>query len=76
MIMEITYRLRTDNVSDEEGVLHTVYGIDAFAPNKNRVASVADVFFDKQKAEDFIESCNVLKLSLVHLPDVIEDVLE
>ena len=55
--------------------MRTVYGIEAFAGNRLRVASVADVFFDKQAAEDFIELCNELKLSLVHLPDVIEDVL-
>lgn len=74
--MKITYRLRTDKVCDEKGVLHIVYGIEAFAKNKHKIASVADVFFDKQKAENFIKLCNDLKLSLVHLPDVIEDVLE
>ena len=74
--MKITYCLRTDKVFDEDGVLHTVYGIEAFTKSKHKVASVADVFFNKQKAEDFIRLCNELKLSLVHLPDVIEDVLE
>lgn len=74
--MKITYRLRTDSVCDEDGILHTVYGIEAFARNKHRVTYIADIFFDKQKAEDFIGLCNDLKLSLIHLSDVIEDVLE
>lgn len=74
--MKITYDLRTDSVYDEDGALHTVYGIEAFTNKKTKVASIADVFFDKQKAEEFIKLCNDLKLSLVHLPDVIEDVLE
>ena len=74
--MKITYRLRTDKVFDEDGVFHTVYGIEAFAKSNRKVASVADVFFDKQKAEDFIKLCNDHRLSLIHLPDVIEDVLE
>lgn len=74
--MKITYCLRTDKVCDEEGMLHTVYGIEAFARNKYVVASIADVFFDKQKAKYFIKLCNDLNLDLVHLPDVIEDVFE
>lgn len=74
--MKITYRLRTDKVRNEEGVSHIVYGIEGFARNKHKVVSVADVFFDKQKAENFIKLCSDLKLSLVHLPDVIEYILE
>jgi len=74
--MKITYDLRTENVYDEDGALHTVYGIEAFTNKKAKVTSIADVFFDKQKAEEFIKLCNDLKLSLVHLPDVMEDVLE
>ena len=74
--MKITYCLKTDKVFDEDGVLHTVYGIEAVAKNKHKVASIADVFLNKQKAENFIKLCNDHKLSLIHLPDVIEDVLE
>lgn len=74
--MKITYRLRTDKVFDEEGVLHIVYGIEAFSKSRHKVASIADIFLDKQKAADFIKLCNDHKLSLIHLPDVIEDMLE
>lgn len=74
--MKITYRLRTDTVYGEDTLLHTVYGIEAFTSKSHKLVSVADVFFDKQKAEDFIRSCNDLKLSLINLSDVIEDVLE
>ena len=74
--MEIIYRLKTDKVYDEEGFLHTVYGIEALNAENLIVASVADVFFDKAKATEFITLCNALKLSLIHLPEVIEDILE
>ena len=74
--MKITYRLRIDKVCDEEGVLHTVYGIEAFARSQHKIASIADVFFDKQEAEAFIKLCNDRKLGLINLPDVIEEVLE
>ena len=74
--MEIVYRLKTDNVYDEEGFLHTVYGIEALNGESRIVASISDVFFDKAKATEFITLCNALKLSLIHLPEVIEDILE
>ncbi len=74
--MEIVYRMKTDTVYDEEGFLHTVYGIEALNAENLIVASVADVFFDKVKATEFIALCNDLRLSLIHLPEVIEDILE
>lgn len=74
--MQVKYTLRTDIVTDEDNNKHTVYGVDALDRFENVLESVADIFFDKQKAEEFIKLCNEEKLELIHLQDVIEDVLE
>lgn len=72
--MRYTYKLREDTLIDEDGNHHTVYGIDAYDAI-GLAGSFEDIFFDKQYAEAFIKSCNVLGLSLIHLKDVIEDEL-
>ena len=73
--MQIIYTLRTDVVTDEDNCKHTVYGITALDSFGNVSKTVKDIFFNKQKAEDFIELCNQEKLELIHLQDVIEDIL-
>ena len=73
--MQVIYTLRTDIVTDEENQRHTVYGIDVLDNFKNVIKTVKDIFFNKQKAENFIKLCNEEKLELVHLQDVIEDIL-
>lgn len=74
--MQVKYTLRTDIVTDEDNNKHTVYGVDALDRFENVLESVADIFFDKLKAEEFIKLCNEEKLELIHLQAVIEDVLE
>ena len=74
--MQITYTLRTDIVTDEDNNKHTVYGVDAVDRFKNTLKSVADIFFDKEKAEEFIELCNREKLELIHLQDVLENIID
>ena len=74
-VMQVKYTLRTDIVTDEDNNKHTVYGVDALDRFENVLESVADIFFDKQKAEEFIKLCNEEKLELIHLQDVIEDIL-
>ena len=65
------YVLRTDKVIDEENVTHTVYGVDV--PSEN--ISIPDIFCDLACAEKFVETCNKLELSPLHLRDVIDDIL-
>ncbi len=65
------YILRSDTVFDEQGIRHTVYGVNV--PTEQ--ISVADVFYHKAEAKDFIRKCNELDLSPLHLPDVIDDIL-
>lgn len=73
--MQVKYILRTDVVTDEENQKYTVYGITALDRFGNVLKTFEDIFFKKQKAEKFIDLCNSEKLELVHLQDVIEDIL-
>ena len=69
------YILRTDVVTDEENLKYTVYGITALDSFGNVLNTFEDIFFNKQKAEEFVELCNDEKLELIHLQDVVEDAL-
>ncbi len=65
------YTLRSDTVFDEQGVSHTVYGIEL--PSEN--IAVKDIFCKQKEAESFIKLCNDLDLSPLHFHDVIDDIL-
>ena len=76
---EITY-----GISEEKYALgnesRTSYGIVAYADSEKNgtasiVASVNDITDDKDKLSAFADACNRCELSLVHLPDVVEDFL-
>lgn len=73
--MKFTYCMRCDTVCDEEKNVCTVYGIDAMRSDGKVLSSYADVFFDRQQAECFVNMCNEGKLALIHLSSVIEDAL-
>ena len=73
--MQVKYALRTDIVTNEDNQKHNVYGINAVDTLGNILESYEDIFFDRRKADEFIDLCNKEKLELIHLPDVIEDIL-
>ncbi len=73
--MGCTYRLRMDQIDDQSGTTHTVYGVELWEDGC-LVRAVDDVFFDREKAEEFVSLCNRLQLSAVHLTDVIADAVE
>lgn len=67
--------MRTDIEIDEDNREHAIYGITALDSSGNVLKTIKDIFFDKQKAENFVELCNKEKLELIHLQDAAEDVL-
>ncbi len=73
--MSYTYRLRVDTIHDEYGKEYIVYGIEAVDFNGKILQSFPDIFFDKQKAEAFVNLCNESNLELIHLADAVNDVL-
>ncbi len=70
------YKLRIDNIVSEEGSEFTVYGMDVINLDTGGVEiSIPDIFFEKRRAEEFIDLCNKEELMIVHLWDVIEDMI-
>ena len=69
------YHLRKDSVCDVEGNQYFVYGIDVSNHTGEIILSFPDIFFDIQKAEDFVHLCNESDLELIHLPEIIENIL-
>ncbi len=74
--MAYTYCIRKDTLHDEEMRSYIVYGIEAISSDGEILLSFSDIFFDKQRAEQFVCLCNEESLSLIHLPGVVEDALE
>ncbi len=71
--MSYIYYMRADTIYDEDGKPYIVYGIEAINPQGEVLSSFPDVFFDKQKAENFVKLCNDSSLDIIHLSDVVED---
>lgn len=71
----VLYVLRSDTIQSEEETIHTVYGVNAVTPDGTILSSCPDIFFDSAAAGSFVDRLNRTNLSLIHLPDVIEDVL-
>ena len=78
-MMNITYA-----VTEEKYTLgnesRTSYGIVAYANAEQNgtatvVTSIHDVTSDEQSLRRLVDDCNSLELSIVHLPDVVEDFL-
>ncbi len=71
-ITEEVYSLGTD--------FRTAYGIVAYADAEEDgtatiLRSVRDITSDKEKLKALVDICNRLKLSTIHLLDVVEDFL-
>ena len=76
---EVTYGV-TEEIYSLGGEHRTYYGIASYAVSEQDgtasiVLSVHDICADKQKLTELVEKCNRLKLSLVHLEDVLDDFL-
>ena len=70
-----TYQLNESTIKDKDGIVYTVYGIDAVDKSGKIVNSFKKIFFERSKAMYLINLCNEGKLSIKHLADVIEDEL-
>ena len=63
-----TYRIVESSIVDEKGIRHSVYGVEAV-----EVAEYLNIFADFNEAQQFVEICNRLELSPIHIRDVIDD---
>ena len=75
-VIEDMYKIRTDEIDDENGDRFTVYGFDVVLPdNSNTVRSFPDIFFDKSTAEKFIEGLNDSDIDEKQIPEIVDDTL-
>lgn len=70
-----TYCLREDVILDESGKEYVVYGIEAVGAAGTVLLAFSDIFFDKTKAKHLVTMCNEKRLDLLHLADIVEDIL-
>lgn len=71
-----TYTLRTDQLIDQQGHRHTVYGIDLIDPDNLSIAqTIPDIFCDLPTAQRFLDLINRLGLSPLHLIDAVSDTI-
>ena len=68
---EEKYHIRKDQIQDEQGNVHIVYGVEV--PSEG--ISIPDIFFDEDQATQFVFLCNSLNLSTLHIIDVVNDLL-
>lgn len=73
--MKYLYKLRTDTIYNESKPPIIVYGVDCLADGKI-VLSVEDIFFDLQKAKEFVNLCNSVNLSLAYLETLAQNAVE
>ena len=76
---EVTYGV-TEEIYSLGEECRVSYGVACYAATEQDgtacvVLSVHDICADKKKLTDLVEKCNRLKLSHVHLKDVIDDFL-
>lgn len=79
MISTITYGI-TEEIYSLGPDSRITYGIAAYADAENDgtatvLQSINDITSDREKIQALVETCNRLKLSIIHLRDVVEDFL-
>lgn len=65
------YKVTQDLVTNENDQTYTAFGIEY--PEEDLY--IPDVFFDRERAEEFVALCNKLDLTPLHIFDVLEDIL-
>lgn len=70
-----TYRVKTTSISGGQGNSRSVYGIEVLNSIGRSLKVVPNIFLDATQAEKFVDLCNSEELDIIHLDDVIEDLL-
>ncbi len=71
----MTYEVMAEDKESEDH-LYTAFGIRAVDSDGRVALSISDVFCHYEDAVRLVHRCNKGKLALVHLMDVVEDILE
>ena len=70
----IKYKIRVDLIYSEEYGCYKSYGVDVIS-NKAIINSIKDISLNKKPLKKLIRMCNHLKLSEIHIYDVVDDFL-
>ena len=70
------YQLCEESLWDESGLRHTVYGVRVVDSSGVVLAAYPDVYFEREKAEHLVQTCNQCRLEPVHLADVVADAIQ
>ena len=72
----IRYKVVEASLHHPDAGDYIAFGICAYHDKTgHHVLSVSDVFLNRHDAEALVQRCNLHNLSLIHLPDVIEDAI-
>lgn len=74
----VAYQIVEEAVQSREVGRYTAFGVSAYrieAAQKREITRISDVFLNNEAATRFVEKCNRLHLDIIHLPEVIEDVI-
>ena len=71
----MTYQLLTETIDIGDGMARITYGIVAVTENGKAITSIRDISCDRGKAQAFVDLCNTLGLSLLHIDDAVDDFL-
>ncbi len=79
-MISITYGT-TEEIYSLNGASRTSYGIAAYSNAEvdgtaTIIASLMDITSDREKVDKLVALCNQMELSVIHLYDVVEDILD
>jgi len=69
------YQLLTETIDIGDGTARITYGIAAVTKNGKTITSIRDISCNREKAQAFVDICNALGLSLLHIDDAVDDFL-
>ena len=68
------YQLLTETI-DDNGMARKTYGIAAITQDGETITSIRDISCNREKVQAFVDICNSLGLSLLHIDDAVDDFL-
>lgn len=72
----VLYKIIEEELSNPEIGSYTAFGLCAYNSSSNTtICKISDIFTEKDKAEKLVDACNNMQISIVHLPNIIEDIL-
>lgn len=74
-VSQYIYELTETHIDDLQDISYTTYGIQALDSDQKVVVAYADVLTNRVLVEELVHKCNLLELDVLHLQDVIWDLI-